>query len=192
MKVVAINGSPHKEGNTYILTRRVMGTLEREGIETELVQLAGLKTRGCLGCFQCMKNRDGRCSVTADDFNSVLEKMLAADGVILASPTYVSSVTAEMKALIDRACMVNIANGGTLLKRKVGAAVVAFRRAGAMMAFNTINQLFLIAGMIVPGASYWNLGLGLAPGDVEKDVEGLSVMDSLGENMAWLLRKLGG
>lgn len=190
VKVVAFNGSPHKEGNTFLLVKQVFSELEKQGIETELVSLAGKKLRGCIGCYKCFANKDQRCSVTADDLNSCIEKMAEAQGIILASPTYISSVTSEMKALMDRAALVSIANDNTMLKRKVGASVVAARRAGSMMAFNTLNQFFLITQMIIPAAKYWNVGMGLMPGEVEKDEEGLSIMTSLGENMAWLLRKL--
>jgi multimeric flavodoxin WrbA len=190
MKVAAFNGSPRKEGNTTLLVKHVFAELEKEGIETELVQLAGKKIRGCISCFKCFANQDQQCSVKNDDFNDCLAKMVEADGIILASPTYVSSVTPEIKALMDRGCMVALANGNTLLKRKAGAAVVSARRAGSMMAFNTLNQFFMITQMIIPAAKYWNIGIGLMPGDVEKDEEGKSIMHSLGENMAWLLKKL--
>ena len=190
MKVVAFNGSPHKEGNTAILINHVFAELEKEGIETELVQLAGKKINGCLGCYKCFANKDQRCSVTTDDLNGCIEKMIEADGIILGSPTYVSSITSEMKALIDRACLVTMANDNTMLKRKLGAAVVVHRRAGSMMAFNTLNHFFLITQMIIAGSRYWNLGVGLMPGEVEKDEEGLLIMKTLGENMAWLLKKI--
>ena len=190
MKVVAFNGSPHKEGNTYLLVKQVFAELDKQGIETELVQLAGEKLSGCLGCYKCFANKDKRCSNDADALNGFIEKMIEADGIILASPTYVSSVTAQIKALIDRACLVAMANDNTIFKHKVGAAVVAVRRAGSMMAFNTLNQFFLISQMIIPASRYWNVGMGLMPGEVEKDEEGLSIMKSLGENMAWLLKKL--
>lgn len=190
MKVVAFNGSPRKEGNTTMLVKHVFSELEKEGIDTELIQLAEKKIHGCLSCFKCFTNQDQRCSVKNDDFNECMAKMKEADGIILASPTYVSSITTEMKALIDRGCMVVQGNGNTMLKRKVGAAVVTARRAGSMMAFNTLNQFFLISQMIIPAAKYWNIGVGFMPGDVEKDEEGKSIMQSLGENMAWLLKKL--
>jgi multimeric flavodoxin WrbA len=190
MRVIAFNGSPRKEGNTNILINRVFEGLQKEEIETELVQLAGKKIRGCISCFKCFGNKDQRCSVTNDDFNDCIEIMTEADGIILASPTYVSSVTPEIKALIDRCCMVALANDNTMFKRKVGAAIVAARRAGSMMAFNTLNQFFLITQMIIPGSRYWNIGMGLMPGEVDKDEEGMAIMASLGENMAWLMKKL--
>jgi len=188
MKVIAFNGSARKNGNTAILIREVLSELQNEGIETEMIQLAGKTIRGCTACGKCFKNQDKRCAIDNDFANECIEKMLEADGIILASPTYFADVTAEMKALIERAGYVVKANSD-LLRRKIGAAVVAVRRAGAMHAFDTINHFFLISQMIVPGSSYWNIGIGKAKGDVEKDEEGLETMRMLGRNMAWLLKK---
>lgn len=190
MKVVAFNGSARKDGNTAILIRKVFGELEAEGIETELVQLAGKTIKGCIACGKCGKNKDKRCAVTNDVANECIEKMIEADGIILGSPTYFSDLTAEMKALIDRAGYVARANSH-MLRRKVGAAIVAQRRAGSIHAFDSINHFFLIGQMIVPGSSYWNVGIGRAIGDVEQDEEGLETMQTLGQNMAWLLKKIG-
>ncbi len=189
MKVVAINGSARKDGNTAILIKHVFAELEAEGIETELVQLAGKKIQGCRACYNCFANKDRRCSVKNDVANECIAKMIEADGIILGSPTYFSDVTAEMKALIDRAGFVSRAND-FLFKRKVGAAVVAVRRAGATHVFDTINHFFLIGQMIVPGSIYWNIGIGRNIGEVEKDEEGLQTMKHLGENMAWLLQRI--
>jgi len=189
MKVVAFNGSARRDGNTAILVRRVFSELEKEGIETELVQLAGQPIHGCAACGQCYKNRDQRCAVKNDIVNECIEKMRAADGIILASPTYFADVTSEMKALIDRAGYVARANND-MLQRKVGAAVVAVRRAGSIHAFDTINHFFLIGQMIIPGSSYWNMGIGRAKGEVEQDEEGLRTMQILGQNLAWLLKKI--
>jgi multimeric flavodoxin WrbA len=190
MKVVAFNGSARKDGNTAILIHRVLDELEREGIETEVIQLAGQNLRGCTGCRRCRTNMNQRCSRDDDFVNTCLEKMLAADGVLLGSPTYFSDVTTEMKALIDRCGFVAKSNAD-MFRRKVGAAVVSVRRAGSTHAFDTMNHFFTINQMIVPGSSYWNVGVGLEKGDVERDVEGLQTMKTLGENMAWLLKKLG-
>lgn len=189
MKVVGINGSARSDGNTAILIKRVFAELEKEGIETELIQLAGKTIRGCRACYKCMENKDKQCAVKNDSFNKCYEKMLEADGIILGSPTYFADMTAEMKALIDRSGFVSMANGG-LLKRKVGAAVSAVRRAGAIHTIDSINHLFFISQMIVPGSSYWNLGIGMGKGDVESDAEGMRTMQVLGENMAWLLKKI--
>jgi multimeric flavodoxin WrbA len=185
MKVVAFNGSARKDGNTAILIRQVLQILEKEGIETELIQLAGQQIRGCTACGICQKIQNKRCEIVNDSVNAYIEKMAAADGIILGSPTYFSMVTSEMKALIDRAGFVGRANGD-MFKRKVGVAVVAVRRAGSI----PINHFFLISQMIIPGSSYWNIGIGLKKGDVEKDQEGLKTMKALGKNMAWLLKKL--
>lgn len=191
MKVVAFNGSARKNGNTAILINIVLGELEKEGIATELVQLAGEKIRGCLACMKCWENKDQRCSVTNDILNACIEKMIEADGIILGSPTYFANVSTELKALIDRAGMTSIAND-RMFSRKVGAAVVAARRAGGIHVFNSINHFFFIGQMIVPGSIYWNMGFGLDKGEVEKDEEGLNTMKSLGENMAWILKKIHG
>jgi multimeric flavodoxin WrbA len=191
MKVVAFNGSARKDGNTAMLVRRVFAELEAEGIETELVQLAGQVIRGCTACYQCFERKDQRCAVAKDVVNDCIAKMLAADGIILASPTYFTDVSAEMKALIDRAGFVARANSD-MFRRKVGAAVVAVRRGGSIHAFDTMNHLFLIGQMIVPGSCYWNMGVGRDVGDVESDEEGMKTMALLGQNMAWLLKKIHG
>lgn len=188
MKVVAFNGSARKDGNTAILIREVFSELKAEGIETEMVQLAGKTIRGCIACGKCYKNQDKRCAVDNDCANECIEKMIEADGIILASPTYFADVTTETKAIIDRAGYVARANSD-MLKRKIGAAVVAVRRTGAIHTLDSINHFFLISQMIIPGSSYWNLGIGRAKGDVEQDEEGIQTMRTLGRNMAWLLKK---
>lgn len=189
MKVVAFNGSARKDGNTAILVRQVFTELEAEGIETELVQLAGQTIRGCTACGRCIQNKNGRCVIDDDIANDCIGKMVQADGILLASPTYFANVTTEMKALIDRAGFVVRANDD-MLRRKVGAAAVAVRRAGSIPVFDAINHFFLIGQMIVPGSSYWNVGIGRAVGEVEQDEEGLQTMRVLGRNMAWLLKQI--
>ena len=189
MKVVAFNGSARAKGNTTILLNVVLDELRKEGIETELVTLAGKTIPGCRACYQCFEKADGHCVVTGDIVNDCIDKMRAADGILLGSPTYFSDITAGMKALIERAGMTSRANQD-LLKRKVGAGVVAVRRAGAIHAFSSLNLFFLIGQMIVVGSSYWNIGVGREAGEVEKDIEGVQTMKVLGQNMAWLLKKL--
>lgn len=189
MKVVAYNGSPRRGGNTEHLIREVFKPIERAGIDTEFVQLGGQKVRGCIACMQCWKNKDGHCAVKDDIINDCIEKAFEADAIILGSPTYFTDVTAELKALIDRLGFVAYANGG-LLRRKVGAAVIAVRRGGALHTFDSINHLFLMSQMIVVGSTYWNFGMGLDKGDVAKDEEGLRNMQNLGENIAWILKKI--
>jgi len=191
MRVVGFNGSARKGGNTTLLLRHVFTELEKEGIETELVELSGKRIHGCTACYKCFTNKDRLCAVKGDAANGCIAKIDGADGILLGSPTYFTDVTAEMKALIDRAGMVGRANDN-LYRRKVGAAVVAVRRAGAIHAFDTMNHFFLIGEMIVPGSSYWNIGVGREIGDVEKDEEGVQTMRTLGRNMAWLLKRLNG
>jgi len=191
MKVVAFSGSARKNGNTVILVNHVFRELEKEGIRTELFQLAGKKIRGCIACYKCFEKKNRRCSIEKDVVNDCIPMMLEADGIILASPTYFSDVSSEMKALIDRVGMVSRANED-MLKRKVGAAVAVHRRGGAIHSFDTMNHFFFIGQMIVPGSSYWNFAVGRDIGDVEKDEEGIQTMKQLGQNMAWVLKKLYG
>jgi len=188
-KVVAFSGSARKDGNTALLVKAVFAELEKAGVGTELVQLAGRPLRGCVACMRCFQRQDRRCAVSGDPVNSYIAKMLAADGVILASPTYFADASPEIMALVSRAGMTSRANGH-MLRRKVGAAVVAVRRGGAVHAFDSLNHFFTISQMIVVGSSYWNMGLGREKGDVLKDEEGMETMRVLGQNMAWLLARL--
>jgi multimeric flavodoxin WrbA len=189
MKVVAFNGSARKEGNTANLINHVFCELNKESIETELVELAGKKIHGCIACYKCMANKNKECAVKDDVVNECIHKMVEADGIILGSPTYFGDLTPELKALIDRAGLVSRAND-FMFKRKVGAAIAAARRAGGIHVFDSINHLFLMSQMIVPGSSYWNIGMGREKGDVEKDEEGIQTMKILGQNMAWLLKSI--
>jgi multimeric flavodoxin WrbA len=191
MNVAAFSGSARLDGNTALLVREVFKELEAAGIETELVQLAGKPLRGCRACYACFRQRNGLCAWDDDSANACIARMAKADGILLASPTYFTDVSAEMKALIDRAGMVAQANGN-MLRRKAGAAVVAVRRSGAIHAFDTLNHFFLIAEMIVPGSSYWNIGIGRNAGEAAGDEEGVGIMRDLGRNMAWLLGRISG
>lgn len=189
LKITAFNCSARKDGNTAILLKTALAELAKAGFETELVQLAGRPLRGCTGCGGCFRNKDKRCVLPDDGLNGCIEKMAGSAGILIGSPTYFADVSAEAKALIDRAGFVSIANGG-LFRRKAGAAVIAVRRGGAVHAFDTINHFFTISQMIIPGSNYWNVGIGREAGEVEKDEEGMATMRVLGENMAWLLGKL--
>lgn len=191
MKVLAINGSPRKGGNTEIMIRKVFDSLEKAGIETELVQIGGEATRGCIACHKCFETKDNTCFFKNDKVNEIIAKMVEADGIILGSPTYYTDITSELKALIDRAGFVSIANEG-LYRHKVAAAVVAVRRGGAVHAFDTINHFFQINGMFIVGSTYWNMAYGLKPGDVATDEEGMANMTDIGESMAFLIQKLKG
>ncbi len=189
MKVLAINGSPRKGGNTEILIKKALAPIEAAGIETEIIQIGGKAIRGCIACGKCFEMQNQTCVIDKDPVNGIVQKMVEADGIILGSPTYFTDVTAEMKALIDRAGYVALANGA-LLKHKVGAAVVAVRRGGALHVFDTMNHFFQINQMFIVGSTYWNMAYGLQPGDVESDEEGMANMANLGESMAFLLNKL--
>ncbi len=190
MKVLAINGSGRKDGNTCLLLKAALAELVREGVETELVQMAEkLPIQGCVSCFKCMEHKNMQCAIDTDPFNEYFQKISRADGLLLGSPVYFSDITAGMKALIERCGFVSKANGG-ILRRKVGAGVIAVRRAGSNHSLASINYLFLISEMIVPGSNYWNMGIGRNPGEAAGDAEGLETMKTLGKNMAWLLKKL--
>ncbi len=189
MNVVAFCASARRNGNTKLLLETVLEPLQEAGAETELVELAGSNLKGCKACFVCIKKKDGSCAIKDDMLNECVEKMAKADAIILGSPTYFADVSTEMKALIDRSGMVGRANGD-LYKRKLGAAVVAVRRAGSIHAFDTMNHFFQISQMIIVGSSYWNIGIGREKGEVASDAEGMKTMRQLGENMSWLLQKI--
>ncbi len=188
MKVLGINCSPRKGGNTELLIKEVFKALEKEGIKSELFQLGGKEVNGCIACMKCRKKEDGRCHQDNDVINKCIEKMMKADGIIIGSPVYHADLTADAKALIEVASY-SLRASGSPLKHKAGAGVVAVRRAGAIHAFDSLNHFFLINEMIIPGSSYWNIGIGREKGEVLKDKEGMKTMKDLGENMAWLLKK---
>jgi multimeric flavodoxin WrbA len=187
LNVVAINGSPRKEGNTSILLRRILDEIENEGIATELAQIGGRAVRGCTDCRQCFEKRDRRCVLDDDPVNECIRKMIDADGIVLGSPVYFLDVTAEMKALIDRAGIVSRANGG-LFRRRVATAAVAVRRSGANHTVDTILHFLLYSGMTVPGTPV--IGVGKEIGDVLEDEEGLARARAAGKEMAWLLKTI--
>jgi len=191
MKVLGINGSPRKDGNTAILIRTVFSELNQQGIDTELIQFSDVTVKGCVACGGCATHM--RCVVTDDDFNECFEKMLAADGIILGSPVYSADVTSQIKALIDRAAIISGVNRDRgLFKHKVGAAVVAARRGGAMGAVDTLHHFLHSKEMFLVGSTYWNMVYGRNIGEVEQDQEGIANMKNLGQNMAWLLNKIHG
>lgn len=191
MKIVAFNGSARKGGNTAQLLNVVLDELKAAGMETELVELAGEAVPGCVACYKCFKNKDRRCAVTGDVVNACIEKMDAADAILLGSPVYFADTSAAMKALIERAGMVARANDH-MYARKLGAGVVAVRRNGAYHTLSSLNAFFLISAMVVVGSTYWNQGVGREKGEVLKDEEGVKTMQVLGQNLAWALTKLRG
>jgi multimeric flavodoxin WrbA len=189
MKALLINGSPRKNGNTDMMLDALREKLASGGIEIERIQLGGMAVRGCSACAMCGKNLDRRCAMDDDIMNVIIEKMLDSDAVIIGSPTFFGNVTTEVKALIDRAGLVGMVNGG-MFRLKIGAAVVAVRRAGGVEAFNSINNLFHLSQMIIPGSGYWTVGYGLRPGEVARDIEAMKTISNLAASIIWLFEKL--
>lgn len=186
MKVIGINGSARKDGNTSLLIKAVFAELEAEGIETELVQLHGKALEPCKACFGCGEKR--QCVVKTDFFNECFAQMVEADGIVLGSPVYSADVTAGMKAFLERAGVVVATNPG-MLRHKVGASVAAVRRGGGLAAVDTMNHFLLNKEVIVVGSTYWNMAYGRDVGDVLNDAEGMANMRNLGQNMAFVLKK---
>lgn len=186
MKVVAINGSPKKEGNTYHAINIVGDELKKEGIELEMINVGITSVRGCLACGKCAENQNGKCIID-DEANEWIQKMKEADGILLASPVYYSSIAGNLKGFLDRAFFVSSANGN-LFRHKVGAAIVAVRRAGGIPTFHQLNNYLMYSEMLVPTSNYWNVIYGRMPGEVHQDEEGVQIMRVLGKNMAWLMK----
>ncbi|RWX46706.1 Multimeric flavodoxin WrbA [Candidatus Electrothrix aarhusensis] len=185
MYALAVNGSPRKGGNTEALLKEVLGELDNEGWETEVIKVGGTDIRGCLACNGCFKNQDNQCVQKKDAFNEIYSKMIKADAIILGSPVYFAAVGADLKAFIERAGYVAFANNHAFAG-KIGAAVVAVRRGGATHTFDSINHMFQMSQMILPGSTYWNMGFGLNKEDVQDDTEGMANMRHLGRAIGWL------
>lgn len=187
MKVVAINGSPNKEGNTYHALMLVGAKLKEQGIEFEIIHIGNKAIRGCLACGKCRLTQDERCSITTDPLNDCIQSMKQADGLILGSPVHYAGIPGTMKSFLDRAFYVSGSNGG-LFRHKVGAAVVAVRRTGGSATFDGLNHYLTYSEMILATSNYWNIIHGRNPGEVLQDDEGVQIMEVLGNNMAWLLK----
>ena len=187
MKVVAFNGSPNKEGNTYHAIKIVADELEIEGIETEIIHVGNKSIKGCIACKQCGKNKNEKCVLPGDEVNEWIQKMKEADSIIIGSPVHYSSVGATMKAFLDRAFFVTSANNG-MLRHKIGAAVVAVRRSGGVTTFDQLNNYINYSEMLMPTSNYWNVIHGNKPGEALQDEEGVQIMRVLGKNMAWLMK----
>lgn len=186
MKVLAFNGSPHKEGNTYHAIKIAADELEKQGIETEIIHVGNKVIRGCIACGQCVKNKDEKCSI-GDEVNGWLQKMKEADGIILGSPVHYSAIAGTMKSFLDRAFYVAGVNN-SMLRHKVGAAVVAVRRSGGVPTFEQLNNYINYSEMLMPTSNYWNVIHGTRPGEALQDEEGVQIMRVLGKNMAWLMK----
>lgn len=188
MKVVAINGSPNEQGNTYHALKLVTEELERNGISTEIIHVGNKVIRGCLACGGCAKNKNEKCIIN-DEVNDIIQKMKSADGIVIGSPVYYASIAGTMKSFLDRAFYVAGANGG-LFRHKVGASVAAVRRSGEVATFDHLNHYFLISEMFLTPSNYWNVIHGRLPGEALKDEEGVQIMRVLGKNMAFLLKSI--
>ena len=187
MKVVAINGSPNKEGNTYHALKMVGSKLEENGIDFEIIHIGNKAIRGCIACGKCRVNKDEKCSITTDPLNEWIQTMKTADGIILGSPVHYAGIPGTMKSFLDRSFYVAGSNGG-LFRHKVGAAVVAVRRTGGSVTFDSLNHFLTYSEMILATSNYWNVIHGRIPGEVVLDEEGTQIMEVLGSNMAWLLK----
>lgn len=187
MKVVAFNGSPKPNGNTFHALQLVCAELEKQGIETEIITVGNKKISGCLACNKCVKNRDEQCSVKSDPVNEWIRKMKDADGILLGSPVHFASMSGNMKSFLDRAFYVSGVNR-SMFRHKVGASVVAVRRSGGLPAFNDLNHFLNYSEMMIPTSNYWNVIHGAAPGEVLNDPEGVQNMQVLGRNMAYLMK----
>ncbi len=189
MKVLAVNGSPKANGNTARMLKTVLGVCENAGIETELYQAGGRAVHGCVSCNGCV-NHKGRCAID-DWMNELYVKMKEADAIVLGSPTYFFDLTPEIKSVMDRCGFVS-RRDGMAFSRKIGAAVSAVRRAGGVHTLDSLQHFFLINDMVLTGSTYLNMSLALAPGDYDKDEEGIETMTRLSENIIWLLEKTRG
>ncbi len=186
LKVVGFNGSSRKKGNTACSMNTVFVELEKAGIETEMIHVGKEKIQGCIACHGCVKKQNEACSMEDDPVNEWIQKMKAADGILLGSPVHFSGVAGTMKSFLDRAFFVSSVNGG-LFRHKVGAAVAAVRRSGGISTVDTLNHYISYSEMIMPSSNYWNVAHGLAPGEMEQDAEGKQIMEILGRNMAWIM-----
>ena len=187
MKVVAFNGSPNKQGNTWHAIGMVAAELEKEGIATEIVHVGNKSIRGCVACGQCLKNKNEQCVQPGDEVNEWIQKMKHADGIIFGSPVHYAAMAGTMKSFMDRAFYVSGVNDG-MLRHKVGAAVVAVRRSGGLPTFDQLNNFINYSEMLIPTSNYWNVIHGTRPGEVTQDEEGTQIMRVLGRNMAWLMK----
>lgn len=182
MKVVLINGSPHRKGNTFIALSEVAGALEKEGVQTEIIQLGIKAVQGCIACNKCAEL--GHCVFQDTLYNQVREALQEADGIVVGAPVYYAGPNGALCALLDRVFY----SCSELLAYKAGASVAVCRRGGASATFDRLNKYFTILNMPVVSSQYWNSVHGMRPGEATEDAEGLQTMRMLGRNMAWLLK----
>jgi len=186
MKVLLVNGSPRSEGCTYTALREVAGALEKNGFGTEMFQIGTKPVHGCLNCGKCRMS--DRCAIGDELYNELLDKIMDADGVIIGSPVYFSGPNGALCALLDRVFFSSMGK----FAHKPAACIVSCRRGGASAAFDRLNKYFTISQMPVVSSQYWNAVHGFTPDDVRRDLEGLQIMRTLGNNMAWLIKNING
>ena len=180
MKVIAINGSPKPKGNTYIALKTVCDELNAQNIETEIIHVGNMNVKGCISCGRCS---EGHCTISDDTFREIVDKVHAADGLLLGSPVYYASIAGTMKSFLDRLFYPNRGR----MRLKVGASIAVLRRSGGITTFDQLNNYFLISEMMIAPSYYWNVIHGGAPGEVTQDAEGITVLRNLANNMAWML-----
>lgn len=181
MKVIAINGSPKPKGNTYLSLKTVCDELEARGLETEIIHVGNMEIKGCIACGRC---KEGYCVHNNDRLNEIVEKIYEADGLILGSPVYYASIAGTMKSFLDRLFYPNRGR----MRLKIGASIAVLRRSGGVTTFDQLNNYFLISEMMIAPSYYWNAIHGGAPGEVSQDLEGVSVLKNLANNMSWMLK----
>ena len=182
-KVLLINGSPRKEGNTYVALNEVAKTLNEHGIETEIAWIGVKPVRGCIACGKCQSNGNGKCVFDDDICNEIIDKINAADGLIVGSPVYYGQPAGPLLSLIQRALF-----AGSKVANKPAAAVTVCRRGGSTAAFQTLQMPFQMVNMPLVTSQYWNIVFGMNPGEAQLDTEGCQTMRQLARNMAWMLR----
>ena len=187
MKVIAINGSPNKKGNTFHALNMVGNELKASGIEFEIIHIGQKMIHGCTACGKCIVNRDEKCIIKTDNLNQWIQQIKEADGIIIGSPVYYSGIPGTMKSFLDRLFYVSGSNGN-LFRQKVAAAVAAVRRTGGSATLDSLNHYLTYSEMVIATSNYWNVIHGANAGEVDKDGEGKQIMRVLGKNMAWLLK----
>lgn len=186
MRVLLVNGSAHKDGNTFTALSEIARTLEADGIEAEILQLGNKPVRGCIACGTCKRKGNGRCTFDDDVCNKLCEAAERADGFVFGSPVYYGQPNGALLAVVQRALYAN----GDNFVNKPFASVAVCRRGGATAAFSAMNMAFQMMNMPQVTSQYWNIAYGRTPGEVTQDTEGMQTMRTLADNMAWLLKKI--
>ena len=184
-KVLLINGSPHKEGNTYVALNEVAKTLKEQGVETEIAWIGVKPVRGCISCGNCKQSGSGKCVFNDDICNEMIDKLNAADALVVGAPVYYGVPSGQTLALIQRMLF-----AGANVANKPAAAVTVCRRGGSTAAFQTLQMPFQMVNMPLVTSQYWNIVFGLAPGEAAQDSEGMQTMRQLARNMAWMLKSI--